>query len=698
MRWRSRSRNGFSATGRSTINKTTGPAETVVQAQVIHGDVVIASRDRTSRLDRAAERLAEAVEAQWRAESQARSLHRPHPLRLRWSSTDRDVAATADLRVEGDLGDVVEKFRALPVPQLVVLGEPGAGKTVLALLFALGMLGSRESGEPVPVLLPAASWNPSEEFLDDWMVRQLSRDYPALTNRRAYGRKAVPRLVEQRRIIPVLDGLDELPPDAHVRAIEGIDRAAAAGRPLVVTCRSDEFQHAVEAGGTTLATAAVVELRQVDAEDAIAFLSAGLPRTTSKWRPVFAQLREEPEGPLATAFATPLMVSLARTIYTHPEPDPAELLDRDRFATATTIEHHLLDAYLPAVYTDQPTEPSTSDTPRAARSYPAEQASRWLEFLAHRLADLNTRDVAWWHLNRTNAVVPVAWAALLGVLIFSGRTEVATGVLLGVSIDCFIEQVSSFKRGRRAARSLLTGLAVLACAVLFSVTNVGESGNLLIDGLAFAVLLAWSIPNGRGPRRVAVRVRLLRPFVLRVVGMSFLVGLAVGTGAIGVAVDDPVTEFDVLGFAVVVGFLWLAVAGPGTWSPVLSQGVRVPRPIDVLRWDRTSTFVRLLLPVAFLQALVVFSIVVLGRHADSHEVASSWNFGIGLGLGAAAKSAWVSSWPPRLWWALRGRLPWRLMAFLDDGHRRGVLRQVGAVYQFRHAHLQDRLVVERPSG
>jgi hypothetical protein len=43
----------------------------------------------------------------------------------------------------------------------------------------------------------------------------------------------------------------------------------------------------------------------------------------------------------------------------------------------------------------------------------------------------------------------------------------------------------------------------------------------------------------------------------------------------------------------------------------------------------------------------------------------------------------------RSWLVLRGRLPRRLMAFLADAHaQRGVLRQVGAVYQFRHIELQ----------
>lgn len=55
----------------------------------------------------------------------------------------------------------------------------------------------------------------------------------------------------------------------------------------------------------------------------------------------------------------------------------------------------------------------------------------------------------------------------------------------------------------------------------------------------------------------------------------------------------------------------------------------------------------------------------------------------------------ASRWPQfalaRFVLAVTGRLPWRLVHFLEDAHRRGVLRQVGAVYQFRHERLQSHL-------
>ena len=36
-------------------------------------------------------------------------------------------------------------------------------------------------------------------------------------------------------------------------------------------------------------------------------------------------------------------------------------------------------------------------------------------------------------------------------------------------------------------------------------------------------------------------------------------------------------------------------------------------------------------------------------------------------------------------------MPWSFMKFLADAHQRGILRQAGAVYQFRHIELQHRL-------
>ena len=73
-------------------------------------------------------------------------------------------------------------------------------------------------------------------------------------------------------------------------------------------------------------------------------------------------------------------------------------------------------------------------------------------------------------------------------------------------------------------------------------------------------------------------------------------------------------------------------------------------------------------------------------------VTSGLASGLVVGLGVGTLTAW-GRWVVlvRVWLPLTGRLPWAVNAFLDDAYQRGVLRQVGAVYQFRHARLRDRL-------
>jgi hypothetical protein len=65
--------------------------------------------------------------------------------------------------------------------------------------------------------------------------------------------------------------------------------------------------------------------------------------------------------------------------------------------------------------------------------------------------------------------------------------------------------------------------------------------------------------------------------------------------------------------------------------------------------------------------------------------------GVLAGFVAGIGAAWLGFGVARCRLAAGRRLPWRLMRFLDDAHRRGILRQAGPVYQFRHARLQSYL-------
>jgi hypothetical protein len=70
--------------------------------------------------------------------------------------------------------------------------------------------------------------------------------------------------------------------------------------------------------------------------------------------------------------------------------------------------------------------------------------------------------------------------------------------------------------------------------------------------------------------------------------------------------------------------------------------------------------------------------------------------GTGLGLMALGASSWGRFIWTRLWLAGHGCTPLKLMSFLEDAHKRGVLRQVNGYYEFRHRMLQHYLGEPEP--
>jgi hypothetical protein len=168
------------------------------------------------------------------------------------------------------------------------------------------------------------------------------RDQPGLarTGPGTWTRAAA--LVGNDRILPVLDGFDEIADGLHRPALEALNDT---DMPLLLTSRRTEYAAAV-AGTKALTSAAVVELTALSLTD----LNNYLPRTTRKatptstgWEPVLEHLRDHPRHPasvrLTTVLATPLMVALARTIYRDtPDRDPSELLDTDGFRTPRLLK------------------------------------------------------------------------------------------------------------------------------------------------------------------------------------------------------------------------------------------------------------------------------------------------------------------------------------------------------------------------
>ncbi|WP_411144902.1 hypothetical protein [Streptomyces sp. x-80] len=676
--------------------------------------VTIGGRPRSrfeKALDNDADLLAESLRNQWRAEEEQRKIRDPIPLPVRWLlAPDELMDHWSNIHRSSD-GSVCHRERLPPavpgrpagrdpggpspdsLPAAGGAGPGGIGKTILTIRFVLDRLAARDTpADPVPVLFSLASWNPSTTTLRGWMTSQLERDHPRLADKRdqpglaragpgRWTRAAA--LVGNDRILPVLDGFDEIADGLHRPALEALNDT---DMPLLLTSRRTEYAAAVT-GTKALNSAAVVELTALSLTAlSLTDLNNYLPRTTRKatptstgWEPVLEHLRDHPRHPasvrLTTVLATPLMGALARTIYRDtPDRDPSELLDTDGFRTPEALGDHLLDNFIPTVYRDQ------------APAHRARIPHR-LGYLAQHLDRLGTRDLAWWQLGST--LRRSSRMCVIGLV---------TALVFGL-MDALLMWFVLWYEGAGPVPGLLTGL--------LNGLSFGSAAGLAF-GLAYGLMYGNAAPE---PSRVRVRLlggtKELRKEIVPRLLIGFVGGFGFGfmawtvdTLVIGLAgpSGDGLLTFLAHGARTgLINRLMYGLAAGLTFAltAVFEAPIDIDTavsPPDLLRTNRVMVLFHLLVFVLFTGiggGILCWTQLI--RIVDWISIGAVGGLGGGLAyaLSLTAWGQWVTL--SRIWLPLTGRLPWAVHAFLKDAHRRGVLRQSGAVYQFRHARLQDHL-------
>ncbi|WP_243793772.1 NACHT domain-containing NTPase [Saccharopolyspora gloriosae] len=633
--------------------------------------------------------LALEVRERWEREARRRRILPELP--MRWHQVPAQVPENESDR--DDPRDIARFYRDISPRRLVVLGDAGVGKSVLCMRFVLTTLKRREPNGPVPVLYSLGSWNPSAISLHDWLIERLSKDYPLPA-----GTTDARKLVVDEKVLPVLDGLDEIPDELHAAALRHLGEYP---RRFVLTSRTPAYQQALQAE-TALRDAEVVVLTELDRDD----LAATLPDTTAfpgadPWEPILRRLRETPDEPgcaeLTAVLRNPLMMSLARSVYRN-QRKPDELLDTARFPTSAALQEHLLEEFLPTVYRNEP----ESWPAGQQRPWPEQRPQRWLGHLARHLRDSDGKELAWWRVgemvsSRTRTLVI---ALLSGLVIFTSVTVVHGLVYL--------------THGFAPLRALGECLR-------------DASFNGVIAGVTFgaahwiAQLLGKGIPE---PSRVRLLFRaapgeqrlprntswlVARAVLAVVVGAAFGFAARFAEGLLRAWQHQP----DALLGGWVEGVLYAGMFSAGALVAVGALSVLEARvdvrataePIQLLRSNRRTT-----LGTVGVFALT-FGIVValVGTAVYSVSDGFLWGFrldwgvveglrlavlgsvggGISVALGFTAWGQWIAF--GRIWLPLVGRLPWRTAAFLEDARDRQVLRTHGALYQFRHERLLSHL-------
>ncbi|WP_055491267.1 NACHT domain-containing NTPase [Streptomyces sp. TP-A0356] len=644
--------------------------EYLVQAGHIHGDLVVNLPSPRDPVDVAAEELARAVRARWSAEAAGWELGDTEaPLAVRWLARWTSAAEPGAAVRSDRLGDVVDTLCGLDPRRLLVLGAPGSGKSTLLAMTVLrlaerhlgdvtrGVRGDRAT--PVPVLLTLESWDAETVAFRDWLVRRIEDEHPGLP--RVAGAHPARRLVRDGRVLAVLDGLDELPDHRRAAVVRQLDSSPRESG-FVLASRTEEYR----ALGLHLAGASDIEALPVGPRDVARHLLRTAPDALHEpWGHVVDELADHPEGPLAQALATPLMIWLARRAYHAPYTNPGRLTDRVRLPTREAVEKHLLDAVIPAAFA-----PRAHDTERlhAPGHWNAVRARGWLAFLARELDRRGTAEFSWWRLNRAWAARLLAAPTLLAVCIVVAESVLSVTTwaqdrygdsLLPASIFAHTDMLMGFA----------FGMGVQMATLLWFGDRVWEPRRRANPFKAGAALRSAS-------RGASVRKGLTALAILLVPSALYLL-MDQGTYHAGAFTVQSLLSYAVPALVTAV------IAAP-------SDTVDAATPDDLLRDERRT---------ALLTLGVVNPLIGLGAGAQAlltgHGPVEVWAAAAKAFTGAAMVLVVLSPWflwvVSKAWLAVLGRVPWSLMEFLRDAYGQGLLQRYGGAYRFRHLMLQEHL-------
>ncbi len=128
--------------------------------------------------------------------------------------------------------------------KLLILGEPGSGKTTTMLDLTRDLLQRAETdiNYRIPVLLNLSSWQNPRQAMKDWLVEELESNYGV---REDIGEE----WLKNRKLLPLLDGLDEVRQEYQVSCVRAINSwLQSKFRPLyiVVCSRREEYEKVVQ--------------------------------------------------------------------------------------------------------------------------------------------------------------------------------------------------------------------------------------------------------------------------------------------------------------------------------------------------------------------------------------------------------------------------------------------------------------------
>jgi serine/threonine protein kinase len=366
--------------------------------------------------------------------------------------------------------------------KLLILGDPGGGKTTTLLELARDLLDDAEDDDskPIPVVFNLSSWSENRKTLAEWLADELSSKYQA-------PKKVAQAWVSNDELLLLLDGLDEVSADQREACVSAINayREEHGFVNVVVCSRIADY----EALATKLKLNGAIVLQPLSEAQVGEYLRGFGPEMDT-----LRAMLEEDET-LRELSQSPLMLSIMALAYRGVSAE-----DLPKLETIDAQRNHLFEIYVQRMF----------ERRVGPKPYTQEQTLHYLSWLARKMQEqaqsvfhIEKMQPAWLNESQRRRYVIGGWgisilfiALFWGVPFFlAGPALRIPGWLFGLSLTLFGQGMFWLSSGGRISRlsgQLLGGLfAGLAFGVSFGAGYGWATGLTtgVLVGLAYVAAL-----------------------------------------------------------------------------------------------------------------------------------------------------------------------------------------------------------------
>ncbi|MEO1760567.1 MAG: NACHT domain-containing protein [Cyanobacteria bacterium J06629_18] len=526
---------------------------------------------------------------------------------------------------------------------LLILGEPGSGKTIALLQMAQRLVEQMENdlSQPIPVVFNLSSWTKKRQPIEKWLIEELKEKYQ------------VPKTlsepwIQQEKLILLLDGLDEVQEKYRNECVRALNTFIINHNitEMVVCSRVKDYEALTE----RLQLSSAICIKPMSPEKVYEFLDeagnslAGLKKLLQR------------DTELETFARTPLILNIMSVTYQGWSEE--ELFQE--FRSSENRYQNLFDAYIQRMLARR----------GASEKYPKEKVKRWLTWLAKRMVNesqtvfLIEKMQPTWLNNQTEIKAYRIRNSLFGALSF-----VLIIVLISLLSAPFYQSQSS------PEDELMGWLFMLFTAMI--------PGLILWFPIEIKLLeqMSWSWQRAGSRLIRELRVGGLAGGIFGVI-FGVLIAVSEYAGSLLYMVLASIV-FGII-FAVIGGLITGLSSGLGGTEvehrTVPNQGIK----------SSAKNFAIVVLGLTLILALLLRSIS--GHNVDTETLAGLLIIALMFGFIGGLRyggTACIQHLNLRLMLTQKGRIPWNYASFLDYSAKRLLMKKVGGGYMFYHRMLLE---------